>query len=178
MAWSPFFWAGKSGLAGFSDTDSETYCTFQIENLTTELSFAFTFHPLRGPGRLWLTGRETIKEKNDYRTISLYCAATLRVTFGSRSSLRPFHIFRLNAWSSLSTYQPSSYPSDISKVLSSQCSSLFVKWNMLGKSYLICYQVTLMCYVICSISLHTISTTTMPSLQRMKYSTRQAFEIQ
>ena len=49
---------------------------------------------------------------------------------------------------------------------------------MLGKCYLIFCQVTLMCYVICSISLHTISNTTMPSLQRMKYSTRQAFEIQ
>ena len=49
---------------------------------------------------------------------------------------------------------------------------------MLGKCYLIFCQVTLMCYVICSISLHTISNTTMPSVQRMKYSTRQAFEIQ
>ena len=63
-------------------------------------------------------------------------------------------------------------------MLSFQCSPLFVKWNMLGKCYLIFCQVTLMCYVICSISLHTISNTTMPSLQRMKYSTRQAFEIQ
>lgn len=177
MAWSPSFWAGKSGLAGFSDTDSETYCTFQMENLTTEFLFAFTFYLLCGPGCLWLNGRETKKEKWLLYDFTLLCSYS-QSDFWLKVFPQTLHIFRLNAWSSLSACQPSSYLSDLSKVLSSQCSSLFVKWNMLGKSYLIRYQVTLICYVICSISLCTISTTTMPSLQRMKYSTRQAFEIQ
>ena len=108
---------------------------------------------------------------------TLPCSYSYSVIFGSRFFLKPFHIFRLNAWSSLSIYQPSNYLSDLAKVLSFQCSSLFVKWNMLGKLFNILSSNS---HVLCNMqySLHTISNTTMPSLQRMKYSIGQAFEIQ